>query len=218
MKVQEILENVYWVEFPKQRQLAETFLRFQERYENPEARFRTQPFTLAEFKVWYKSKFKRFTYYSDWSGFNLPGTMLEPFYRGEFKELSKLELSFLKEFTSKDLSKIYIIGTSRDNKNEALDHEIAHAMFGTNEEYRIQVLRILHKYHQALLPVYVWLDTQKYGSNVLHDEAHAYAGVDAAYLKNDEGFDIAPLAQVSDELYALFCVFKRRLDKRLGLR
>ena len=52
-------------------------MRFQEHYESPE--FTGTVFTVGAFRKWYAETYGAFTYASDWSGFNIPGTVLEPF-------------------------------------------------------------------------------------------------------------------------------------------
>jgi len=56
-------------------------LRFEEYYESP--RFKGRIFTFDEYRKWYVKnspkgkKTGRFTYYSDWSGFNIPSYALK---------------------------------------------------------------------------------------------------------------------------------------------
>ncbi|MEK7106247.1 MAG: ABC transporter ATP-binding protein, partial [Patescibacteria group bacterium] len=69
--------SIYLVEAPTQYALASTFLRFQEHYESP--KFRGQFFSLEEFMDWYAEEYGNFTYYKDWTGFNIPSYILKSF-------------------------------------------------------------------------------------------------------------------------------------------
>lgn len=144
MRIKEILKNVFQVKFPNQKELASTFLRFSEYYENPF--FRGKIFTLEEFKKWYITnsahgkKTGRFTYYADWDGFNLPSQILNKFYRGGFNPLSDKERKLLNAFKNKRGINFYVIGTSKDVSQATKKHEIAHGLFNTNPEYKKEVL------------------------------------------------------------------------------
>ena len=71
---------IYHVSFPNQYLLAATFLRFQEHYESP--KFRGRIFDWEEFMDWYAEQKGKFSYLQDWSGFNLPSPVFEPFRSG----------------------------------------------------------------------------------------------------------------------------------------
>ncbi len=135
VKKKEIFPGVIHLEFPSQEIMAATFLRPQEYYESP--RFRGSIFSLEEFKKWYISEKGAFTYEKDWPGFNIPSYILKPFYEGKFDPLSEGEKEFLDIFRGK-AEPFYIIGTSKENPPEYMDHELAHALF----ELRIGQVRV----------------------------------------------------------------------------
>ena len=147
MRVEEIISEIYDVHFNKCRDLAETFLRFQEYYENPH--FRGKFFSMDEFKEWYIAnsphceKTGRFTYYEDWDGFNVPSTILRPFYHGEFDPLTVPEKRLLDKFEAKIGDRFYLIGTHGKACAVAQKHEISHGLFFNNPNYRRQVLRVV---------------------------------------------------------------------------
>lgn len=174
IKKTEIQENIFLLEFETQMDLASTFLRFQEHYESPQ--FRGRVFDLDEYKEWYKNQKGDFTYYTDWSGFNIPSHILNPFREGKFNPLSSKEKDFLNLFVETD-HPFYIIGLSLDKKEESqkisLEHEIAHGLFYTLPAYRDKVLGILEKYDLDSLEE--WLRASDgYHGEVIKDECHAY--------------------------------------------
>src|SRR5580704_15894322 len=102
-----IAKGIYLLCFKTQYELAATFLRVQEYYESP--RFSGRIFSLEQFMDWYAERFGNFTYYQDWTGFNVPSTALRPFYDGRFDPLSEKEKRLLRLF--KGLRKpFYVIG------------------------------------------------------------------------------------------------------------
>lgn len=194
-----VADGIYHLNFPTQHLLAATFLRFQEHYESP--KFAGKAFTWKEFAAWYKAEYGKFSYFDDWSGFNIPSRVLASFYRGEFDPLTRKETSFLDLFRSVE-GRFYIIGTYTEKVDEGtLRHEIAHGLYYRDEVYRARVQEILKALDLA--PVFAYLTKIGYGPNVLLDEAHAYLGDDLAFLKK-QGIDVRPYRKAHDALLALY--------------
>jgi hypothetical protein len=179
--VNEILPRIYHLEFNSRKDLASTLMRFQEHYESP--RFKGECFELDEFIRWYKStRHGKFSYFTDWSGFNFPSKTLAPFKKGEFKNISTREAQVLELFKSG--RKFYIIGTFK-SQSKRLDistknHEIAHALFYLNPEYKKKVLKCLKNVN--LNPIFKFLKKEGYHPDVFLDEAHAYLMADSKDL------------------------------------
>ncbi len=149
MELEEILKNVFHVKFPNQQELASTFLRFAEYYQNPF--FKGKTFTLDKFREWYVKnslngrKNGKFTYYSDWDGFSIPSSILETFYKGKFNPLSDREKKLLEVFKDKRGSNFYVIGTFGNISQATKKHEIAHGLFNTDTRYRVKVLEVIRE-------------------------------------------------------------------------
>lgn len=179
IELSEVAPKVYLLTFDTQKDVTSTFLRFQEHYESPE--FAGKVFTLDEYKEWYVKnspngiKTGEFTYYSDWSGFNIPSTILQPFYEGKFHPLSEAEQRILDLFRDKE-HPFYIIGVHKESKSfeKLLRHETAHGLFFTNPEYKKEALYIISKYDTTEVRKDL-LASGGYGENVLDDEVHAYS-------------------------------------------
>jgi len=195
-----LADKVFLVRFDSQYALASTFLRIQEHHESPI--FRNQVFTLEQFMDWYAERFGAFTYYEDWSGFNVPSTAFQPFYDGAFDPLLRKEERLLRLFR-RERAPFYVIGISDDTD---LKHEIAHALYFTRPEYRDEVRRAMQPYdttslHKRLAPGYhraVWAD-----------EVHAYLATPGSWL----GPIPRRLQPLRRELQAIF----RRHAAALGL-
>lgn len=146
-------------------------MRFQEHYESP--KFRNKIFSRDEYREWYIEYTNKlsFTYYSDWSGFNIPSYVLLPFFSGAFTELTNREREFLQLFKN-CTGQYYIIGCKKGNKL-TLKHELMHALYYTNNLYRNNVNQILTE--SELVPIIKpYLIKLGYHKEVIIDEVHAY--------------------------------------------
>ena len=164
----EIVDKVYLLKFDDQVNMAKTFLRFQEHYENPH--FNGKVFSLKEFKAWYINNHGKgkFSYYKDWGGFNFPSYILDPFYNGEFKNLTKRERLLLDVFSKEGSRPFYIIGAADEH---TIRHEAAHGLFYTNAGYKARVLWLIKG--KALL-LRKALRNNMYCDAVIDDEVNAY--------------------------------------------
>lgn len=200
------IRGLYQVSFPTPRELCKAFVRFEEHYESPNPEFRYRPFSLAEFKRWYRTtkQHGKFSYYSYWGGFNIPGNILRPFYNGGFKRLSRYELDILGRFAHiRDLNSIYIIGTASQNGHEALKHETAHGLFYLDRAYRLQVLDLLHRNDSKLALLKKHLIGLGYCNKVLTDECHAYLLTNKEYLAKEK-VEIPGAARLRRKLEAMY--------------
>jgi hypothetical protein len=171
MKKKQVLPNIYLVEFDTTQEAAMTFMRFQEHYESP--KFRNKIFTREEYIKWYQRYTNKpnFTYYQDWTGFNIPSYVLLPFFSGGFTDFTRREREFLSLF-KKCTGQYYIIGIKKGQSN-TLKHELMHALYYTNPKYRQSVERILDS-GPSLLPISIYIKNLGYHNEVLRDETHAY--------------------------------------------
>ncbi|MEX0920187.1 MAG: ABC transporter ATP-binding protein [Candidatus Pacearchaeota archaeon] len=173
-----ITDKIYLLVFEKQKDLGETFVRFQEHYESPE--FAGRIFSLEEYKDWYIKNMpnarekSRFTYYEDWNGFNIPSYVMRSFYEGRFNPLSEKEQKILDLFRNEE-EPFYIIGTNKEVEDLEgyLRHETAHGLFYTDKKYRDKVLKIISEFDTSKMENE--LVEQGYHTEVLKDEVHAYS-------------------------------------------
>jgi len=203
MKLIDMGQNIYCIQFKTQHDLASTMLRFQEYYENPH--FKGRIFSLEEFKKWYikhsprGKKYGKFFYYKDWAGFNIPSHTLKPFYEGLFDPLSAKEKKILKLF-SKKKGKFYIIALFGPLK-KLIQHEMAHGVYYTNQRYRKEVNEIIKSTNKkALSSLYKYFRKhQGYHKDVFVDEAHAYILSELPFLKR-RGLNIEKFKSIRPQL------------------
>lgn len=183
MKLINITPHVYQVDFETRKKLLKTFLRFQERYESPE--FKDKYFTLKEYKTWYKSFYEknRFTYYSDWSGCNVPSRIFDDFRNGLMNPLSKAEKELLKKLPKE--GKYYVIGTFGGGNEGVIEHEIAHGLYYTNENYKKEVDTVLKCFEKNHEQLFDFLLKKGYHKDVVWDEIHAYLITNKDYLDKE---------------------------------
>jgi len=157
--IQEIMPHVYRLHFSSHYELTMSFLRFQEYYESE--RYRKRVFSLDDYMEWYAKVHGEgvFTYTEDWGGFNVPSWAL----LGVIKDsdgIPDLNKHDRRMFTvinwvadKEEGNPFYFIGTSEEcidgDHKDTLDHEIAHALFTVNEEYRRKVGELLEAWEEG---------------------------------------------------------------------
>lgn len=201
MKIKEIKPHVFHVTYETQEELAKAFLPFQEFYEN--IHFARKFFTLEDFKKWYAAKFGAFSYYEDWSGFNVPGWLFNEA-KGPPEDLARLsrESSKLYDIFSAMThfgDGIYVIGTTEDTDPATLDHELAHARYSLDDSYADTVLELLTKYAMETKDLEDHLKAISYHPNVICDEVHAYVLTEEEYL-TEKGLWTPGLAKLREEI------------------
>ncbi len=151
--VKEINPKIYCVLVDDNYDRAMLFCRYQEFYESPYKQFRNKYFTWAQYMRFYKDHWKKdtFTYPIDWSGYNIPSDVVQRASHMFCKETEYDDVMndiyfhcAVDSFTKNDHRKTdwYLIGaSSKDLKT--LDHEIAHGLYYTNEEYRKSVKALI---------------------------------------------------------------------------
>ena len=170
IKKRKIADKIYLLQFDTQKNMANTFLRFQEHYESPV--FMGKIFTHKEYKNWYKKIKGKFSYHEDWDGFNLPSSALKPFKKGKFNPLTENEKKLLSLF--KNVKGNYYIIAFHGGGHHLLGHELAHALFSINLQYKRKILEILKKYNLSHIKKELF-STGGYGERALEDEIQAYA-------------------------------------------
>lgn len=200
IRFRELIPHVYHLDFDNQYDLAMNFLRYQEYYEGLE--FHKKIFTLVDYMEWYsktqcdwktkkKGPGRMFSYAADWSGFNIPRWALEEVFPkiedwNKYDDFMHTVFNLIKE---KEGDRVfYLIGTyaggasAKDPEGEAiLDHEVAHALFTVDRDYRIAVYRLLtlwdsepgHK-GEELESAKEVLKLMGYHKTTVVDEIHAY--------------------------------------------
>jgi len=178
--------------------VSSAMLRFQEHYESPE--WAGKIFTLGQFRQWYTDTYGGFTYYSDWGGFNWPDTVSKPFLQGLFDPLTRGEEEVLDVIRNIGHS-FYVIATCSSSE-DLLFHELCHATFYLNSDYKNEVLKALKAHEEGIFRAGLQQHLLELGycEKTLDDELNAYIVASHGYLK-EQGIKVPKPAR--KELSAL---------------
>ena len=197
MTIEQIRKNILHIKFPNQYELTSTFIRLQEFYESPFPAIRGKFFTLEQYMDLYAKENGNFTYFSDWSGFNVPGNSVQLFAQKfcqqvlSRKERKMLDLIFNNLDVWNNEGNYYIIATY-DNCD--VDHELAHGYYYLIPAYKREMNKLYKKFEKSV-EFNNSLLKQGYGKKFLKDETQAYLATESI-----------------DELYNQFSVKLKKSD------
>ena len=152
-----VKRKIYAVKVEDSYERAMLFLRYQEFYESPYKQFQGKHFDVWEFMNQYrKDRGTYFTYPGDWSGYNIPSDSFNKCIKGVFDVKVNTtpydqHMFDIKWAITEDLKnygpdpskeKFYLIGVDRI-KGDIMDHEIAHALFYFNAQYRKEMTTLV---------------------------------------------------------------------------
>lgn len=170
LKVKKQPYNAVWVSADSQKELGETFIRFQEYYESPNLNFKNKIFTLGSVKEYYSKEYGADVYSETWIGFNFPSTVLLPFKQGLFDPLTDQEKTLLDllKYRNEDY---YIIGAQTKS---TLRHELSHAMYGYSVKYKNEIDQFITENKSKFKKVKKYILDKGYHEDVVNDEIQAY--------------------------------------------
>ena len=109
MKSKKLVDGVILFSFKNRREMTLSFCRMQEYYESPNKRLFRKKFTMAEFLTETIKENGKIDYFSYWSGFNVPGNIVNDWWllhgpdvsaeeQAIFNELQRHKIDFSKPF------------------------------------------------------------------------------------------------------------------------
>ena len=175
MKMTEIRPNLFLATFENQYDCSSTFMKLQEFYESPYKKIRGKYFLLEEYMDLYANdNNNKFSYLTDWSGFNVPGNVVKKFYckfMGKHT-LSKKEKSLISPLVKMGTD-FYLIGCMEKDKS-TMKHEIAHGMFYLIKDYKKEMNTLIDNKRKSVKTCKEILLEMGYCKQVLNDEVQAY--------------------------------------------
>lgn len=201
--IEKAADNIYLAKFESQYDLAMSFVRIQEFYESPSTKFRGKYFSLESFIDYWAENFGYgvFDYPARWKGFNVPGKTIEKFwtvFEYEEREFREKEAELLMALDKKlhndgvELQDVYLIGGSIDNGDASFEdvvaHEVAHALYGLNSQYRRKCNKLLREINTVLYSEYEdILMVMGYAKKMVKDELQAYLATNEGVKNNIPG-------------------------------
>lgn len=174
-KTIKITEQIIAVQVNDDYERAMLFCRAQEFYESPCKKFRGKKFSIWDYFSWYSKKNGCFSYTKDFTGFNMPLIVAKKCY-----ELNELETPYdrvMKEIVDRYFvngEKKYIVGVD-SLKNSLFDHEMCHAMYYVDQEYRTRTNEITESISEKNIKrMKKNLSGMGYCLSVFKDEVQAY--------------------------------------------
>jgi hypothetical protein len=189
MKIKVYNKIIIYASFPTQKELTLTMCRPQEFYECDSSKLRGKVFTFEKLIDHYTQDDGYLSYFSVWSGFNIPSYVLEDFF-SKF-ELTKREQK-LYNATRPYSHKLYYFIASKQNDTDTLRHELVHAHYYLNPVYK-QAVNILVKYMRNDLrkKLTLGLKEKGYTNGVMIDEINAYMATSGTkYLIEEFELDV----------------------------
>jgi hypothetical protein len=201
--LKEIHPGIFAVIMNDSYQRAMLFLRSQEHYESSFPEIRGKHFDIFDFMDRYRRHYNSgtFTYPKDWSGFNVPGQVVEKctkhvldarngLFPTPYDYIMKSILDEVKE-QNKGKKRFYLIGVDKLN-SKTMDHEIAHGLFYVDPKYKagaMKLVRSLKKTTYSQLSKII-LD-MGYCKEVVDDEIQAYLSTGiASRMQSIKGIDL----------------------------
>ena len=177
-KTKKPIKNCLLLEFNTQKDLALAFCRVEEYYEgNPKVN--RKYLTMEQFIDAFMEPNGKLDYFHFWSGFNIPGNVYMEWANKNCADRTKWELALAEAICRNlDLSKpFYVIGGKKGDM-EVIDHEIAHALYYMNPDYKTEMVKLTSDLSKELPKEYkkmvTGLKKMGYGENVIRDEIQAY--------------------------------------------
>jgi len=174
-------EHIWAVKSESSHTRAMVFLRSQEYYESAFDEIIGKQFKFSRYMDIYKQHYgkQEFTYGSDWSGFNIPSTVLEECMfnipEDEINTYDKIMLSIISTIKKNEAGHNYYLLGVDELENSLLEHEFAHAMWFTLPEYKSEMSRMNDECDSTVKDMmYKCITEYGYADHVLPDEMQAY--------------------------------------------
>lgn len=180
-EVKLIGKNIIHFIAENQYELCSSFIRIQEFYESPFVNINGKYFTLDDYMdVYAANNNNEFSYFTDWSGFNIPGNIVNKFFK-LFNDETRVKEDKIKQYLisaniSLENANYYVIGTFKDC---TIEHEVAHALYYLNSEYKDdcnEIYKLLKP--SEIVTINDCLKNYGYAENVFEDETQAYFSTD----------------------------------------
>lgn len=207
MQLIEIMPKVFYLAFENKKELTTTMCRAQEYYESEYEHIRGHYFDWPTFIDTFSNDLGELNYFSYWSGFNIPSNVFKNWMRDfahDFSAKEKALITLLAKHVNLETEKFYLIATEK-GKVSTIQHEIAHALYHLDENYKIKMDSLSALLPESLMKTF-WkkLNDLGYADNVVADEFQAYlATSDEAYMQERFGFGFQGIESLVQKMQAV---------------
>ena len=195
--------KIFVVAFKDRYDLAMTFFRYQEFYESPRKEVYRNPSlsltalirSYGSFGKGSKEEVKDFSYFNDWGGFNIPSFVFKLIHPNivitdpktweptKYDHLMKKILNQIYDLLPEgNRGKFYLIGILKDKDKKILNHELSHAFYFLDPEYKERINKLIKQIPNKLYEKFRKQLKKAYGKNVIDDEIQAY--LVSGFIKN----------------------------------
>lgn len=204
MELIEIMPKVFYISFSNKKELTTTMCRPQEYYESEHSHIRGQYFDWPTFIDTFSEETGELKYFGYWSGFNIPSDVFQQWMKDfahDFSPKEKALIELIKEKVDIENEKFYIIASEK-GKICTIQHEIAHALYHLNDNYKLHMDSLTAKLpHDFKATFKKTLNEMGYADTVMLDETQAYlATSDVEYFKNRLSIDVSHLTTQMEEM------------------
>ena len=177
IQVTEIQPRVILLKFESQYEIASTMMMLQEYYESPYDNVFRKIVSYEEYMETYAKDTGNFTYFTDWSGFNIPGNIVRDYI--VFKSLvedyiwnkEKQLFEIIKPYVQKYGEDFYVLAIYKETD---IKHELAHAIYYLHKEYKERINKVINKRLKYFKDKKKKLLKMGYRIDMIDDEQQAY--------------------------------------------
>lgn len=179
MKCKKLGKQLLLFIFKTQKEITMTFFRMEEFYESPIKALYQNKFNVFDFLDASMNDKGEIDYFAKWIGFNIPGHSIKDWAELHCPNYTPKETEVLNHINSKvDASQPFYIIAAKEGNTDVMDHEIAHALYYLNKEYKARmsglVLHMKQHFPVQYKKVQDWLKEMGYNKSVFTDETQAY--------------------------------------------
>jgi hypothetical protein len=180
MKLKKLDKNLLLFTFDTRKEITTTFFRVQEYYESPNLNLHRKKFSVFQFLQEQMCDDGHIDYFSFWSGFNIPGHIINSWWKdgAELDSTTKEEELMTQIWHNVDMSDRYYVIGAEEKDLTTINHEIAHALYYLNRVYTHKmgdlIQEFMTKYKEDYDSMVGELLRMGYNEDVIDDEIQAY--------------------------------------------
>ena len=176
IEVSETIPRVVLLKFDTQYEITSTMMMLQEYYESPYDEIYRKPVIYEDYMDVYAKYNGNFTYFTDWSGFNVPANVAKKYFKAKYMDShvwkKEQQLFYIfDEYYKKYKNKFYIIAVYKDGD---INHELAHGLYYLYPEYKRGVDKLINLKNNYFIGKRKWLLEKGYREEFIMDELQAY--------------------------------------------